>query len=84
MTSNPFRRFELAPANSAAGGKKIAAVARIPASMEIWWIGSNGSVQAAYWYEGQDGWRRYELASAESAATAGGITAVSRIPNSLW
>jgi hypothetical protein len=83
MASNPFRRFELAPANSNAGVRTIAAVSRIPGSMEIWWIAPNGSVQAAYWYEGQDGWRRYELAPAGSASTDGGVAAVSRIPTSM-
>ena len=81
---NPFwRQFELAPAESISGNGSIVAVSRIPNSMEIWWVGANGSVQGAYWYEGQQGWRRYELAPAGSASLNGGITAVSRIPNSM-
>lgn len=83
MSNNPFRRFELASPSSAAGGKKIAAVSRVRNSMEVWWVASNGSVQAAFWYVGQDGWRRYELAPAGSASTTGGIAAVSRKPNSM-
>jgi hypothetical protein len=74
--------FEIAPAESASTEGVIAAVSRIPNSMEVWWIGSNGSVQSAYWYEGAN-WQRYELAPPGSAATDGSITAVSRIPNSM-
>ncbi|WP_344953051.1 hypothetical protein, partial [Sphaerisporangium flaviroseum] len=29
----------------------IAAVSRIPGSMELWWPGREGSVEGAYWYE---------------------------------
>jgi hypothetical protein len=50
--------------------------------MEVWWIGANGSVQAAFWYEGAQ-WQRYELAPAGSASINAGITAVSRIPASM-
>jgi Trypsin-like peptidase domain len=77
-----WRRFELAPAGSASVNGGIAAVSRIPNSMEVWWIGANGSVQDAFWYEGAQ-WRRFELAPAGSASVNGGITAVSRIPNSM-
>ncbi|MEA2130470.1 MAG: hypothetical protein QOJ85_3361, partial [Solirubrobacteraceae bacterium] len=77
--------FPLAPDGSAATASGIAAVSRIPNSMELWWIAQNGSVQGAYWYDGGS-WQRYELAPAGSASTNGGIAAVSRIPNSmeLW
>ena len=78
-----WRRFELAPANIAATDGGITSVSRIPNSMEIWWVGANGSIQCAYWYEGQEGFRRYELAPAGSASLNGGITSVSRIPNSM-
>jgi hypothetical protein len=83
MTS-PWNSFELAPTDSANRASQIAAVSRVPNSMELWWIGSNESVQAAYWYEGGN-WTRYELVGAGSAV-AGGITAVSRIQTSmeLW
>ena len=77
-----WKQFELAPANSAFNGSKAASVSRIPNSMEVWWIGANGSVQDAYWYDGGQ-WGRFELAPAGSAAPNGGITAVSRIPGSM-
>ncbi|MEH7041031.1 hypothetical protein V7057_24860, partial [Bacillus pseudomycoides] len=67
---------------SANNSKNISAVSRIPNSMEIWWVGANGSVQDAFWYEGQP-WRRQETAPAGSASTTGSITAVSRIPGSM-
>jgi hypothetical protein len=80
---NPgWQQFELAPPGSAAANGGITTVSRIPSSMETWWIGANGSVQDAYWYEGGQ-WQRFELAPGGSASTNGGITAVSRIPNSM-
>ncbi|EJR58082.1 hypothetical protein IK3_05231, partial [Bacillus toyonensis] len=79
----PWQSFELAPAESANTRGSIAAVSRIPNSMEVWWIGADGSVQGAYWYEGAEWWKFYELAPAGSANTHGSITAVSRIPNSM-
>ena len=51
-------------------------------SMEVWWVGPDGSVQGAHWYEGQS-WQRYQLAPPGSASTETDITAVSRIPNSM-
>jgi hypothetical protein len=77
-----WQSFELTPASSSSTGSWITAVSRIPGSMEIWWIASNGSVQGAFWYENSQ-WKRYELASAGSASISGGITAVSRIPGSM-
>jgi hypothetical protein len=80
-----WRGFELAPGGSASTSSGISAVSRIPNSMELWWVGGNGSVQGAFWYEG-GAWQRYELAPGGSASTSGGISAVSRIPESmeLW
>jgi hypothetical protein len=77
-----WRGFQLAGPQSASPTGDVAAVSRIPGSMENWWIGADGSVQAAYWYEGGQ-WARYELAPAGSASVDGGITAVSRIPGSM-
>ncbi|WP_233597602.1 hypothetical protein, partial [Corallococcus sp. CA041A] len=53
--------------------------------MELWWVGGNGSVEGAYWYDGQP-WARYQIAGPGSASTSSGIAAVSRIPGSmeLW
>jgi hypothetical protein len=80
--SQSWQRYELAPPLSV-NSPSIAAVSRIPNSMEVWWTGrGDRSVQGAYWYEGQS-WQRYELAPPESAHALGRITAVSRIPNSM-
>lgn len=78
-----WNKFELATSGTSSTKGKIATVSRIPNSMEAWWIGDNGSVQASYWYEGMQQWQRYELAPAGSASPSGGICAVSRIPNSM-
>jgi hypothetical protein len=50
--------------------------------MELWWIGANGSVQDAFWYEGGQ-WQQFELAPADSASNSSEIGAVSRVPNSM-
>src|SRR3954454_5199054 len=72
----PWQRYELAPPGSAHPTSSIAAVSRIPTSMEIWWVGREDySVQGAYWYEGQS-WQRYELAPPGSARTTSSIAAV--------
>ncbi|WP_148712692.1 hypothetical protein [Corallococcus sp. AB030] len=80
-----WRESELAGPGSASGSSGIAAVSRIPGSMELWWVGGNGSVEGAYWYDGQP-WARYQIAGPGSASTSSGIAAVSRIPGSmeLW
>ncbi|MBE5096774.1 hypothetical protein IGH98_24130, partial [Bacillus thuringiensis] len=67
---------------SSNNSKNIAAVSRIPNSMEVWWIGANGSVQDSFWYEGQN-WQSFELAPAGSASQTGRVTAVSRIPGGM-
>jgi hypothetical protein len=80
-----WNNFSLASLGSAQSTSGIAAVSRIPNSMELWWVGSDGSTQGAYWYQGGD-WQRYPLAPAGSASLTGGIAVVSRVPNSmeLW
>ncbi|NTU83833.1 MAG: hypothetical protein HGA45_31415 [Chloroflexales bacterium] len=55
----------------------ITVVSRIPNSMELWWVGPNGSIQDAFWYEGW-AWSRFELAPAGSASATEGLGAVSR------
>src|SRR5450631_3064865 len=82
---DPWQGFQLAPPGSAAPTGSISAVSRKPEAMELWWIASNGSVQAAWWYEGGT-WQRYELAPPGSAAPTGSISAVSRKPEAmeLW
>ena len=62
--------------------KTIAAVSRIPNSMEFWWIGADGSVNDAFWYDGAS-WQTFQLAPPGSASPNGGIAAVSRIPGSM-
>jgi hypothetical protein len=54
--------------------------------MELWWIGADGSVQDAFWYEGMAQWQQFMLAPPGNSSTTGGIAGVSRIPKSmeLW
>ena len=46
----PWQTFTLAPGGSSSA-HGIAAVPRIPGSMELWYVGPNGSVQDRYWYD---------------------------------
>jgi hypothetical protein len=83
---NGWQRFELAEEGSASSTSMIAVVSRIPGSTEMWWIGGDGTVQDAFWYEGAQ-WQRFELAPAGSASRSNsGIRAVSRVQNSteMW
>jgi hypothetical protein len=83
IASAGWRRFPIAPTGSASLDGGITAVSRIPNSMELFWVGANGSVEDAFWYEGQVGWQRFPIAPAGSASLGGGITAVSRIRDSM-
>ena len=80
-----WNEFSLAPPNSAAISSQFAAVSRIPTSMELWHVGSDGSIQDHFWYQGGN-WQTFTLAPAGSAPLTSGIAAVSRIPTSmeLW
>jgi len=42
--------FQLAPPNWASQQGGITSLSRIPNSMEIFWIGGDGSVWDAFWY----------------------------------
>ncbi|MET7908414.1 hypothetical protein ABZS98_09055, partial [Streptomyces avermitilis] len=74
--------FELSPGGTADPDTGVAAVSRIPGHMEVWWVGPNGSVEGAYWYDGHP-WARYQIAPNGSAGQASRITAVSRIPGHM-
>jgi hypothetical protein len=50
VPANPSNQFELSTPGSAVAGSGLAAVSRIKNSMEVWWIGANGSVQAAFMF----------------------------------
>jgi hypothetical protein len=69
-------------ASSAANPNSIAAVSRASNTMEVWWVSKDGSVNDAFFYDGQP-WRQFQLAPAGSASTTGGITAVSRASNTM-
>ncbi len=42
--------YELAPAGSASPQSGIAAVSRVPDSLELWWVAPDGAIQGAHWY----------------------------------
>lgn len=77
-----WNQFSLGAANAASTYGSITAVSRIPNSMEVWWIGGDGSVQDAYWYAGAT-WNQFPLAPRGSASIYGNIAAVSRMPNTM-
>lgn len=73
--------YQLKAQASVGYGSDIAVLSRIPNSMELWYIGPNGSVQDSYWYD-NSGWKHFELAPSGSAV-AGGIAGVSRKPGAM-
>jgi hypothetical protein len=50
--------------------------------MEVWWVGPDGSVNDAFWYDGGS-WQIFQLASPGNALSSGGVAAISRIQNSM-
>lgn len=77
-----WSEFAISPGRTAGGGSRIAAVSRAPGTMEIFWIGADGSVQDAFWYDGTP-WRRQQIAPPGSASSSGGLAAVSRLPGTI-
>ncbi len=77
-----WRGFELAGSSSASTNGAVTSVSRVPNSMETWWVGVNGSVEGAFWYDGGQ-WSRYQIAPDGSASINGPIASVSRIPGSM-
>jgi hypothetical protein len=73
----------LAGAGSAATAGRITAVSRCRSdTMEVFWIGPNGTVENRNFYDGV-GWRGFTLAGPGAASTTGGIAAVSRSSNTI-
>ena len=69
------------PGRHASTSTDIAAVSRIPGSMEVWWVEPNESVQDACLR--RPGTEPVPAGPGSSASTSGGIAAVSRIQNSM-
>jgi hypothetical protein len=80
--SQPWNQFPLAGAGSASTAGRITAVSRRPNTMEVFWIGPNGTVENKNYYDGV-GWRGFTLAGPNAASTTGGISAVSRSSNTI-
>jgi hypothetical protein len=84
----PSGRFQLASPGSStpkSAPRQITAVSRASNTMEVWWIGKDGSVQDRYFYD-MVGWNGFTLAPSGSAYVgipAGAITAVSRASNTM-
>jgi hypothetical protein len=65
--------------------RQLVVVSRGSNMMEVFWIGTDRSIQDSYFYDGQ-GWNHFTLAAAGSAVNPSQITAVTRAPNTmeLW
>jgi hypothetical protein len=73
------------PSTPAFNPRQITVVSRQPNTMEAWWIGKNGSVQDAYFFDGA-GWNFFQLAAPGSAYVGtppGQVTAVTRSSNTM-
>jgi hypothetical protein len=77
-----WSQFQLSGSGSIATAGRMAAVARTSDTLEVFWIGPDGSVQDRYFYNGV-GWKGFTLAPPGSASTTGGIAAVSRSSNTM-
>jgi Fungal fucose-specific lectin len=82
----PSGSFELVPPGSSTPTfqpRQIAAVSRASNTMEVFYVGRDGSIQDHYYYDGS-GWNGFTLAPAGSATTyQGAISAVSRASNTM-
>jgi hypothetical protein len=86
----PSGQFVLAPHSASTPGvsfpRHISVVSRASNTMEVFWIGADGSIQDRFYYDGS-GWNGFTLYPAGSAlglgSPAGGITVVSRAWNTM-
>jgi hypothetical protein len=51
--NNQWGRFDLVLAGRASTGRDMTAVSRMPNTMEVWWIGADGSVVDSFYYDPQ-------------------------------
>src|ERR1051325_2019937 len=80
--SQPWNQFPLSGAGSASTATRITAVSRRSNTMEVFWIGPNGTVENKNYYDGV-GWSGFTLAGPNAASMTGGISAVSRSSNTI-
>ena len=83
--SGSFTLAAAGPSTPTLNPRQITAVSRASNTMEVWWIGKNGSVRDAYYYD-TAGWNSFQLAAPGSAYVGnppGQITAVSRASNTM-
>jgi Fungal fucose-specific lectin len=82
----PSGSFQLVPPGSSDPTfqpRQITAVSRASNTMEVFYVGHDGSIQDRYYYDGS-GWNGFTLAPAGSASTyEGAISAVSRASNTM-
>jgi len=76
----------ISPAGSAAPGTAVAAVARMPQQLDVFWIGPDGSVQTIWWNQDLNDaqWNALStVAPAGSAVPGTALAAVGRMPQQL-
>src|SRR5215831_5153019 len=73
-----WHQYPLSSAGTASTAGRIAAVSRSSNTMEVFWIGPNGTVEDRYYYDGMTSFKGYTLAGPGSASTTSGIAAISR------
>ncbi|MGE2714431.1 LysM peptidoglycan-binding domain-containing protein [Mycolicibacterium litorale] len=84
-TTPTWQRYPVTGFGAASTASGVAAASRYDDNMEIWWIGPQGSVEGAFWYDDGKNWRRYgaPVAPNGSAAQAHCIDAVARTRDSM-
>jgi hypothetical protein len=79
--------FRIAPAGSARPGSALAALARTPDNLDVYWVTPDGAVASNWWFAApgaswaDHGW--FTITPPSAVASAGGITATARTPNNL-
>lgn len=79
-----WQRLQIAPPGSTSNQSSIASISRKQDTMEVFWLGPNGSIEGAYWYEGfGPNWQRLQITPADSTLVSTPLSVVSRNPSTM-
>ncbi|MFD3458858.1 hypothetical protein ACFWVM_04040 [Nocardia fluminea] len=79
--------YTVAPAGAAEPGSAVAAVARTPDNIDVYWVGPDGSVRSQWWHAAPGhSWAdhgQFAIASAGSARAGSPLAVVARTPDNI-
>jgi hypothetical protein len=87
--NTPFPKFAITSGTQFVGVPEspVAAIARTPRNMDVFYAAKDGSIVTAYWYEGATSWQAFELpgtgAGGVKASPGEQVAAISTSPSSI-